>query len=571
MFRSAAVVRSLILATALFAACAPAAPTRSNQPGGSGSSAPAPASVPQRQLVIGFATEPQMMEPSFGQGSGNRDFSALTSAFLAYLTPQQQPMPYLAQELPTVERGTWKVFPDGHMETTYKLRPNLTWHDGRPLTAHDFVFGHTMHLDPAMPTAKIDVDRRIGRAQALDDTTLFLEWKEPYLWGGMIFEPNFPALPRHLLEQTYTGDKQAFVEGAHWRTEFVGNGPYRLESWNQGVDMTLRAFDGFVFGKPPIDRIVMRFITDANTIVANLLTGTVDAAFHSSIAFSENQALEERGWAGHVEYWRGNPRWIEFQTRDWGNIQRVVLDARVRKALMHAINRQAIVEGLYYGKTQAMYYWLSVDDPAYPAVDRAAPKYQYDPRQAEALLQEAGFTKGGDGVARAASGDTLSIPMLNQSGDIDQLEAAIVQDFWRGAGATSEIQRLSRAQQADGEFRSKYAGVAYNRRPLGYDTMGWLSTNTTTPENRWSGDNMSGYVNSTLDQAWPKVLATIDPKDREPLLVAALSAMASDAVVNPTHLQPRSMAYRNGLTGPKEPWVGESALVWNVWEWRWTE
>jgi ABC-type transport system substrate-binding protein len=218
-----------------------------------------------------------------------------------------------------------------------------------------------------------------------------------------------------------------------------------------------------------------------------------------------------------------------------------------------------------------MYFWLSVDDPAYPAVDRAAPKYEYDPRQADILLQEAGWTRGGDGVARNASGDALTIPVLNQSGDIDQLEAAIVVDYWKNVGVAGEIHRLSRAQQADGEFRSRYAAVAYNRRPLGYDTMGWLSANISSPETRWSGDNMSGYVNPVLDQLWPRVLATIDAKEREPLLVTALTAMASDAMINPTHLQPRSMAYRNGLTGPKEPWVGESALIWNPWEWRWTE
>ncbi len=570
MLHRATMLRELLVVTGLFVACAPTAPAGQNPASGQ-VAAPQAAAISQKQMVIAFATEPQMLEPSFGQGSGNRDFSALTSGFLTYLTPQQQAMPYLAQELPSLDRGTWKVLPDGRMETTYTLRRNLTWHDGHALTAHDFVFGHTMHLDPAMPAAKIDVDRRIGRVQALDDYTIFLDWKEPYLWAGMIFEPNFPALPRHILEDLYNNDKQAFVDSAHWRTEFIGTGPYKLEGWQQGVDMTLLAFDGFALGKPPIDKIVMRFIADANTIVANLLTGTVDVAFHSSIAFSENQGLEQRGWAGHVEYWRGNPRWLEFQTRDWGNIQKAVLDARVRRALVHAIDRRAIVDGLYSGKTQVQYYWLSADDPAYQAVDRAVPKYEYDVRQAEILLQEAGWIKGSDGVARNTAGDSLSIPILNQSGDIDQLEAAILVDFWKAIGASGEIQRLSRAQQADGEFRSKYQAVTYNRRPLGYDTMGWLSSNVTTAENRWGGDNMSGYHNPTLDQLWPRVLATIDAKDREPLLINALTAMTNDAVINPTHLQPRSMVYRSGITGPQEPWVGESALIWNAWEWRWTQ
>lgn len=561
-----------VLVIALIAmACSPAAaPARPAAPVGQTSSAYDARSAPQRPITIAFATEPASMEPSFGQGSGNRDFSALTSAFLAYLTPQQQPMPYLAEELPSIERGSWKLLPDGRMETTYRLKKTPTWHDGQPVTAHDFVFGHQMHLDPAMPVSKVDTDRRMSSVRAVDDQTLFIEWKEAYLWAGMLFEPNFPALPRHLLEEMYVNDKPSFVDGPHWRTEFMGNGAYKLESWQPGVELVLRAHEGFVFGKPPVDRITMRFITDANTIVANLLSGTADAAFHSSIGFPQNQSLEQAGWQGTVEYWPGNPRWLEFQTRDWGNLQRAVLDARVRRALMHAIDRHAIVDGLYAGKTRVQHFWLSADDPAFPAVDRAVTKYEYDPGRAEGLLREAGWARGGDGAARDASGEPLYVPLLNQSGEIDQLEGAVVTDYWKRVGVTSEIQPLNRAQQADGEFRSKYAAVAYGRRPLGYDTMGWLTANLTRPENRWSGDNMNGYVSPVLDQLWPKVMATVDPKEREPVLVEALKAMTTDAVVNPTHLQPRSMVYRAGLMGPKEPWVGESALIWNPWEWQWT-
>jgi hypothetical protein len=62
----------------------------------------------------------------------------------------------------------------------------------------------------------------------------------------------------------------------------------------------------------------------------------------------------------------------------------------------------------------------------------------------------------------------------------------------------------------------------------------------------------------------------IDARERESILVEALTAMSVDAVVNTIHLQPRAMAYRSGLVGPQETWVGEGALIWNAWEWRWS-
>ncbi|MBM2812307.1 MAG: hypothetical protein HW416_3066, partial [Chloroflexi bacterium] len=88
-------------------------------------------------------------------------------------------------------------------------------------------------------------------------------------------------------------------------------------------------------------------------------------------------------------------------------------------------------------------------------------------------------------------------------------------------------------------------------------------------ENRWNATNRVGYSNPTVDELWPKVLGTVDDHQREGYLVEVLKAMTADAVVNVTHLQPRPMAYREGLTGPTESWVGESALLWNVWEWHW--
>ena len=83
------------------------------------------------------------------------------------------------------------------------------------------------------------------------------------------------------------------------------------------------------------------------------------------------------------------------------------------------------------------------------------------------------------------------------------------------------------------------------------------------------GTNRIGYSNPVVDEHYSKAIGTILDREREPLLVEALKAMTADAVVTVTHLQPRAMAYRKGLVGPKETWVGESALIWNSWEWRW--
>jgi peptide/nickel transport system substrate-binding protein len=503
-------------------------------------------------------------------GLGNREISAVTSGFLAYLNPGQQPVPYLAAELPSVDQGTWKTLPDGQMETTYRLKGSAAWHDGRPVRADDFVFGHQMHLDPDLPVRFIEVDRLIGSIRALDDQTLFIAWKEPYVWAGRVQGPYLAPLPRHLLGELYASDKDAFMNGAHWREQFIGAGPYKVERWEPGVELGLRAHERFALGKPAINQVTLRFIADVNTVVANLLSGAVDVGISGHIGFEQNRALEQSGWNGRAEYWAGNPRFLEFQTRDWGNLQRAVLDIRVRRAMAHAIDRQAIVDGLYAGKAPTLQLWLSPDDPAYAAAERAVPKYPYDPARAEGLLREAGWTRGADGLARNATGQPLDMPMLNESGDIEQLEAAVVGDYLKAIGITSEVRRLTFAEQRDGEFRSKFPAVAYNRRAFDYDSMVWLTHRLSTPENRWNGSNRSGYVNPLVEELWMRAMRTIDEREREPLLVEAVSTIAADAVIVTTHLQVIGTAYAAGLQGLREPSLGApGGTVWNTWEWRW--
>ncbi len=221
--------------------------------------------------------------------------------------------------------------------------------------------------------------------------------------------------------------------------------------------MVFRAHDGFVLGKPRVDVIVLKFVADGNIIVANLLSGSVDIAFYSSLGFIQARSLEEASWAGTVEYWRGSADWLEFQTRDWGNLQRAVLDPRVRKAVIHAVDRRSIIEGLYAGKASVHHFWLAVDDPAYPAVDRVAQKYDYDVGRAAALLQEAGWTRGGDGQLRDASGEVLSLPLVAEYTEIERKQATVVADNWKALGIPPEVRVLTVGQQRDLEFRCKLA------------------------------------------------------------------------------------------------------------------
>src|SRR5207253_2165317 len=83
-------------------------------------------------------------------------------------------------------------------------------------------------------------------------------------------------MPRHILEELYLRDKQAFTNSPHWNTEFVGLGPYQVTTWVQGSHLELKRFDAYYLGRPSFDTIVVRFIGDGNAAVAGLLAGSID-------------------------------------------------------------------------------------------------------------------------------------------------------------------------------------------------------------------------------------------------------------------------------------------------------
>src|SRR5207244_1560855 len=132
-----------------------------------------------------------------------------------------------------------------------------------------------------------------------------------------------------------------------------------------------------------------------------------------------------------------------------------------------------------------------------------------------------------DSLERNAEGEAINIPILNQSGEIDQLEAAKMANDWKALGVSSDVTVLGRLQQGDGEFRSKFPGVSFNRINFDYETFPWIQAKITTSQNRWAGTNRVGYLNPVVDESWTKAMSTLDPKAREQLFVETFRAMTA--------------------------------------------
>src|SRR5439155_14973857 len=159
--------------TALMASCMPAQDQR-----------PAPAAPGEppsqsRTLVVAHRYEVASLSPKVLQSNGPLNTTRLFNAALTLVDDQGVSRAYLAEALPQLDSDNWRVYPDGRMETTYRLREHLTWQDGTPLTAADFAFAFRVYKEPGLGVFISTPQDAIDGVLAPDPRTVVVQWRVP--------------------------------------------------------------------------------------------------------------------------------------------------------------------------------------------------------------------------------------------------------------------------------------------------------------------------------------------------------------------------------------------------------
>jgi len=482
--------------------------------------------------------------------------------------------PYLIEAVPQLNTDSWRVFPDGRMETTYRLRPNLTWHDGTPHTADDFVFAWRVYATPSLTWFRPLPQRYIDEVVAVDARTVVIRWNTPYAEAASISTGDFPPLPRHILEGPFQQLGQSGVEGfqSHpfWTREYVGLGPYALERWEPGAFIEAGAFDRHVLGAPKIRRVQVLFISDPNTVLANLLAGAAHIAVDDSIDFQQGLILK-REWAasngGAVLLAPDTLRYVQIQHTPQFMTSPVLRDLRVRKALAHTIDKQALNEGMYDGQSIVADAMTSPLWPYAAEVDRVVTKYPYDPRRAEQLMAEAGFTKTPGGFYTSPAEGRFSPEVRAVAGAREERELTILVDSWRNAGVDAVPFLLSLAQTRDNEFVAKFPSLYTARASFtSEDTIvSKLSfVKAPTAENRWQGSGRGGWFNPEYERLYEVFNTSLDRAERNQAVVQMMKLATEDVANFPLYYTLNATAHVAALRGPRQ-----GLGAWNIHEWEW--
>jgi peptide/nickel transport system substrate-binding protein len=353
-------------------------------------------------LTVNIGTEPPVLVLIAHTAGAVVNVSAkITEGLLTY-DFDFNPQPLLATE--------WKVSDDG-LTYNFKLREGVKWHDGKDFTADDVAFSiqtlkevHPRGRATFAPVAAINV---LGPYEV----ELKLSKPAPYLLKAFASSES-PIVPKHLYEGTKVPENE-------WNLKPVGTGPFIFKEWQRGNYVLLEKNPNYWDpGKPYLDQIIFRFITDPAASVAALeageilltTTGTVPVTDIARLKADPRFTFENRGFGYITSISR-----LEFNFEN-----KYLANPKVRQAIAYAIDRKFIVDTIYQGLAQPL------DGPVNPALKEFfvadLPKYAPDPAKAEALLDEAGFPRGADGTRFS-----LNIDPTNPAGPYKQAAEYVAQ------------------------------------------------------------------------------------------------------------------------------------------------
>ncbi len=559
------------LAVVLGACASPQGPAA-----GPGDNAASPKAAGPKRITAVIRSDPKTVSNKINVTGGASQtgidaLEQLLHAGLVQFDAQDQLLPQLAESVPTLENGRWKLFPDGQMETTWRIREGARWHDGAPFTADDLVFTATVERDRDLVLLNRPEYGAVDTVEAPDARTVIARWKRPYIDANTLFTYALGVpLPRHLLERVLTEEKANYLDNTYWTEGFVGLGPYRLGEWVRGSHLIVSANDQYVLGRPKIDEITVRFIPDLQTVAANLLSGAVEVTVgRSTFSFEQGANLRDQ--------WRSGTMLIKMQGWVAAYPQFVnpnppaLRDVRFRRALIHALDREQLAESLQLGLVPVAHTIVSPNERVYPEIEPSIVKYDYDPRRSVELIEQMGYSRAPDGLFRDASNQPLAVELRTTAElDIHLTTVFPMADAWQRVGVATEPVVIPPQRQTDREYVNTFpafhmigSGNTLTSAGLGR----FHSSKAALAENNYqSVGNYPRYMNPAFDVLMDRYFATVPERERTEVLGQVIHHMTDQLIALGLFYNGSAVMVSNRIKGVTVG-AARSTQTWNALEW----
>ena len=484
-------------------------------------------------------------------------------------------VPMLAEELPTLDNGGLSA---DYSTVTWKLKPDLKWSDGEPITSDDIKFTWEVLSNPdsgaLTGTGGFD---QIASVNTPDDLTAVITYSTPY--PAYIDQFAYGLLPRHA-----TGEP-ADMANWEWNRQPVGAGPFVVSNWVSGQSIALdRNPYYFEEGKPYLDQLVYAIVPEPAAQTAMMLQGEAqvhlwpsedEAEYNSLLEGKATQVLVPGIWNMAIDFNLSAP----FDSDPGPTPPHPMLgDLRVRQAIASAIDYDTLINDVLLGTVSAStnpfaYGWYYCDLPR---------PFPYDPEKAKSLLDEAGWVEGSDGIRvaqgaeYAKDGTRLSMELQGYTNfePLQRTEEFIVENL-KAVGIEARIQNYDfsiifgswedQSPRKTGDYDMLIFDRGFTVEPQDYVANAYSST-TIPSADLPTGGNYFRWVNPEVDAALETAGSNFDLEVRKNAYCDIGKAVTTDLPQVYLYLFQDGYGFADNLTGYSVSTWG--SMAWGAQNWQ---
>jgi peptide/nickel transport system substrate-binding protein len=509
-------------------------------------------------LRIGSNYDVKSLNPVLDGSALSLDVSMFVYSWAIRYDGKGRPVPDALREIPTVANGD--VSKDGQT-LIYKLRPGITWQDGKPLTCDDLRFTWHYVMNPKTNVAVTDGYRDIGSIDCPTPLVAVIHMKRLYapflqqLWG---VNSNAPILPAHILAPYLAAGTQ---NTAPFNAMPIGSGPFKVIQWERGTVVRMAANPNYFLGNPKLNEVDFYYEPDENTLETQIQTHAIDLlARGTPINWPRYQALAAQPNSGlnaivvpsfiydHIDFNLHNP---------------ILADPQIRRALAYATNKPEIIAKIMHGadtpsdSPEAPDSWGYTSDTIH---------YPFNPAKARALLDADGWHVGRDGI-RVKDGQRLEFNLSTQTeSTIGKALQDVLQREWHEVGAQADIKNYPTAEMFANGKTAILEGGHYD-----VATFAWNGAADPDLDPLYSTDNLAPlgqnslfWVNLVASKALAGGLSTVDQAKRTADYVTFQRQLALDVPTIIIGFRKIPYVYNTDLQGfDPSPVISP---FWNPWE-----
>ena len=555
---STIIVGALLLIPMLLAACGPTASTGNNTGPKQGG-----------QVTDALIEEPDTLLPFLT----NETYSVLVDQALWAPLWYGDPTGALHDGIATVPTAQNGLVSSDLMTYTIKLKSGLKWSDGSPLTADDVAFSYQLYANPlfgntfGLPTSAANDPIGVASVTATDSLTVVIKLRHPDVsFIAALADGASGPIPKETFGNVAPADVAKSPQNFK---PTVVSGPFMISDRVQGDHITVvRNPNYYQAGKPYLNQVTFKIITDSNTVLTTLQAGSVDTTWFADVTkLSAYRALQ--GYTTTTDQHPAGYEVLVFNECSQVGVKgcartSLLQDKSIRQALSMSFNVNDIITKLYAGTAVP-----TCDDSAGTLVHEPSLTCdQFNATQAGQILDQDGWTMGSDGY-RHKNGQILELTYATTTKPVREQTQLLAQAAWKAIGIKIDLKNYDSTvyfgTQSTGILHSGNFDIGEFANTLGYDPDDHtFFSSSQTPD--VGGSNYMRYSNSAVDAAEVVQQGTADLTQRQAAFHIIHTNVLNDYAVMYLYTQANIAIHRNTLQNYNPSALGPSE-TWNIWDW----